>query len=374
MTTSTSRFFKLLATAWSFLAVLGCGMKSPQPTQKTVANYRASRPILAPPRLEDSVAQVLKEHSDADAEQLLMVADTLKAQHDFEEAAAHYLAALQRKPDLTMATYQLGCNYALWGNTELALQWLKKGVDAGFWGYAMMKDDDDLVSIQKTQEFQQLLATVKERYPAEAAKHKGGSALERPSGDVVLAGWPVILFLHGFGDGKAGYVPLARVAAQHHVAGIAVDGPVVQYEGRYNWPTDSFETTHQYLQNVLARYKDEPLDKSRVYLLGLSQGAGHAAALVALHPESYAGAIVFSPGGKPEPPTTFASAGPARPLYVTIGRREPAGNKQLAKLWADNWRKAGWPVREESHAGGHHVPRGWDSEFPKVLSWLHSAK
>lgn len=354
--------------------VPGCGTQSPPVTQKGAVYTKTSRPYLAPPRMEEIVEQVLKERPDASAEQLLAAADTLKAQRDFEEAAAHYLAALQRKPELTMATYQLACNYALWGNKDLALQWLKKAVDAGFWGYAMMKDDDDLVSIQKTQEFQEMLATVRERYPTEAARHKGGSRLEKPSGDAPKAGQPVILFLHGFGDGKAGYVAMARVAAERHVAGIAVDGPVVQYEGRYNWPTDSFEATHQHLQSVLARYKDEPLDKSRVFLLGLSQGAEHAAGLVALHPESYAGAIALSPGGQPEPPAALSSAGPPRPLYVTVGRRELPGNKQTAKLWADTWRKAGWPVREESHGGGHHVPRGWEAEFPKVLAWLRNPK
>src|SRR5262249_53151283 len=220
---------------------------------------------------------------------------------EFSEAEAHYLAALKMRPRLTMATYQLACNYALWGRKKQAMETLKKAVDGGFWGYAMMKDDEDLVNIHSDAGYQGLLDTVKDRYAKEAPKQVGGSLLVLPDGDVPKSGWPVLLMLHGFGDCKENYQSMAQDAADHGLAGIAVSGPLVQYQKRFSWPTDSFETTHKFLSEILQKYDDKPLDHSRVFLLGFSQGAQHAAALTAMHPESYAGAIVISPGGQPGP-------------------------------------------------------------------------
>jgi predicted esterase len=362
----------LLLTITSCL-IFGCGSGHSDQQLRTKAADRSSGPKrTSTPHPNPRVDEILKQHTMGDAEELLQTADILKAQSDFAEAEAHYLAALKMRPKLTMATYQLACNYALWGRKEQALETLKKAVDAGFWGYAMMKDDEDLVNIRQAPDYQGLLEKVKERYAVQAPKQVGGSLLVLPDNDVPKSGWPVLVILHGFGDCKENYQSMAQNAAEHGFAGIAVSGPLVLFERRFGWPTDSFESTHRFLTEQLQKYDEKSLDRSRVFLLGFSQGAEHAAALTALHPDVYAGAIVLSPGGQPGPNLATRAKNPARPLYLTFGVREPAGNRDLAKHWADDWRKAGWPVREEEHKGGHHFPTDWDEQFPKVLEWLRN--
>src|SRR5260370_21421748 len=107
---------------------------------------------------------------------------------------------------------------------------VKKTVEGGLWGLEVMKDDDDLLNIRSGAEFAGLLETVKQRYGVEAPKQTGGSKLELPRGDAPESGWPVIVFLHGFGDSKESYQSLAQSAAEHGFAGIPVSGPIVHFE------------------------------------------------------------------------------------------------------------------------------------------------
>jgi predicted esterase len=372
------RILQLLAVA--LCVGLGCGTNAPNEPSKSWAaekhekSEKSRGKKTASPQASARVEDVLKHFSAEDAEDILQSADIFKAREEYEEAESHYLAALKKKPRLTMASYQLACNYALWGRKNSAMEWLKKAVDQGFWGYEMMKDDDDLKNIREAPDFPALLKKVQERYAVQAPKQAGGSMIRLPDGESPKSGWPVLVFLHGFGDAKESYFSLADSAAEQGFAGLAVSGPIVQYEKRFSWPTDSFETTHKFLNQQLQRHGDKPLDPARVFLLGFSQGAEHAAGLVALHPESYAGAIALSPGGLPGPQLAIRGKGPARPLFVTVGKKEPTGNRLTAKHWADDWRKAGWPVREEEHEGSHHFPLGWTDEFPEVLHWLLEGK
>ncbi|MBL4849834.1 MAG: hypothetical protein JKY65_30265 [Planctomycetes bacterium] len=90
--------------------------------------------------------------------------------------------------------------------------------------------------------------TVKARYPAAVKAHAGEALLFLPSGPVPAKGWPVVVFLHGWGDTAESYRDLGKEVTAHGIAGLALPGAVPQMTNSYRWPTDSFATTHAYLQ------------------------------------------------------------------------------------------------------------------------------
>jgi predicted esterase len=265
----------------------------------------------------------------------------------------------------------MACDLALWGKGELALDCLKRAVDEGFWGYELLKEDEDFASIRGDPAFQAMLPKVKERYAVEAPKHARDTLMAMPKGQPPPEGWPVLLFLHGYGAGNESYAWVTKLAAAHGFVGLAPSGLVLS-ANFYGWPGGPAERTHKYLQPLLEKYRmHKHIDLSRLYLCGFSQGATIAAGLVAAYPQTYAGAIALSPGGTTTtPPGAVNTAGPRRPLFVTSGRQESLFVLLRQKLLGNLWRKANWPFREEYHPGGHEFPAGWETQFPEIVRWL----
>lgn len=309
---------------------------------------------------------------DATAEEYLAYADQLKRRGLYEKAAIFYLVALKTGPKelAARASYRLACNFALWEQPRLALDYLQKAVDAGFWGYELMREDDELKSLRDHAVYKKLLAEVQKRYEVEAPKHAGGTLLRKPDGAAPAAGWPVLLLLHGYGSNKENLQELAALAAKHSFVAIAVSGPVVLDAGSYRWSAEGAATTHEHLLKALDEHKDQKLDRQRVYVGGFSQGALHAVVLTATRPDVYGGALVVSPGGLVRLPEQVANPGRPRPLYLLAGKAEPAGNLELQKECAKLWHAAKWPIRVDTHEGGHSFPEDWPKRLGEALEWL----
>jgi predicted esterase len=314
--------------------------------------------------------------SDAKPEDYLEYAGQLKRRGLYEKAAIFYLFALKTGPKelVPRASYQLAGNFAQWEQSKHALNYLQKAVDAGFWGYELMREDEELKSLRDNAVYQKLLAEVQRRYESEASKHAGGSLLRKPEGMPPVKGWPVLVLLHGYGSNKENMQDAAALAAKLGYAGLAVSGPVVLGEGSYRWSSDGVNTTHQYLVSVLNEHKDQGLDRERVYVAGFSQGALHAVLLTASKPESYAGALAISPGGLLRMPDKVTDAGKARPLFLLGGTKEPAGNVELRSECEKLWQAAKWPVKIDTHDGGHQIPPDWQKRVTEALKWLESPR
>jgi predicted esterase len=296
--------------------------------------------------------------------------DQLKSDEDYLGAAIHYAIALKIDPKLHDVAYQLACTFSLWDYQDLALEWIEKAVERGFWGHPVMVEDPDLDAIRAQARFKVALTTVKARYPAAAKANAGEALLAVPSGPAPAKGWPVVIFLHGWGDSAEGYAELAKEVTAQGVAGLALPGAVPQMKGSYRWPTDSFATTHAYLQQRLsAQRKAGGLDASQVYLVGFSQGALHAIGVLAGYPNHYRGALAISPGGRLEAPASIQGA-TSRRLVVLTGKEEPAGNRDLAQACVKLWKSKSLPVQGIDHAGGHEFPPDFAEQFPKLLKWL----
>jgi predicted esterase len=375
-----SRLFVYAIIATSFLVLSACSRRGPEPKanpdalpspQATASRTRTLGDLGLAAKAETAV----KQNPTWDANQFVAQGDGLKATGQYAEAAIAYLAAHCLEPNYLYARYQLACDLLLWGEEDLAMATLQDVVRDGFWGYEMMKNDTDLEQVNQKPQFQVLLEEVKKRYPAEAAKRAGKSYLRLPQGQTPVIGWPILVFLHGYGGRAESDIAMAESAARNGFAGLAVSGAVVHWENMYAWPTGSFAATHTYLQQVLDGYRvRKDLDRGRVFLCGFSQGATQAIGLVASFPDSYEGAIAVSPGGmSPVPNEVRPSMGP-RSLYVTHGNQESPLVAQLAGHCKALWIQAGRPVLVQSHAGGHQFPADWDQRFPRVLKWLEDPR
>jgi len=374
---STLYWSSALAASIVLVVLPGCSRQDAEPIGKQQRQAEQAGGVSGPETIADlqlnsAVDSALREHADWDAEDHIQEANALTRVSKFTQSAAHCLAALRLQPKNLFAGYQLACTLSLWGHERAALNALRQVVQEGFWGYEMMRDDSDLERIMQAPEFPALLEEVQRRYKVESPKRIAVRHIRVPKGQAPPKGWPVLVFLHGYGDSGDSYVGFAMAAAENGFAGVAVSGPLVHWDRRYAWPKDRFATTHEYLRGILGRNDSrKDLDHSRVFLCGFSQGALHAVGLVASYPEEYAGVVALSPGGDQPPlPKEVGPSRTPRPLYLIVGQHEHPVTNLGVQQCADLWRRAGWPLFQDTHPGQHHFPRDWNERFPRILSWL----
>jgi tetratricopeptide (TPR) repeat protein len=74
-----------------------------------------------------------------------------------EIAVQHFERALRFRPGDSTALYNLGCCWALKGDTERALSALGKSIDAGYHDLVHLQQDPDLASLRQDPRFSALL-------------------------------------------------------------------------------------------------------------------------------------------------------------------------------------------------------------------------
>jgi predicted peptidase len=106
--------------------------------------------------------------------------------------------------------------------------------------------------------------------------------------------WPLILFLHGIGEGgtdvwrTATYGPIQYIKKHHDFPFIVVSP---QCPAGHKW---SDEANLSVLDDVIAKY---PVDTNRIYLTGLSQGGFGVWSLATTYPQRFAAVAPISGGG-----------------------------------------------------------------------------
>lgn len=310
---------------------------------------------------------------DASAANYEELATGLRQRGRYDEAAIYYLVSLKMRPKHAQTSYRLAMTFAVWGQSKLALRYLKEAEEQGFWGYKLLEDDSDFEALRKEAEYAPLAAKIKERYEKEASKHAGGRTLKLPEGVAPEGGWPVLVLLHGWGSKRDDFDDIAALGAKKKFAILAIDGQVVLDEGAYCWAGTDVEETHAYVQKNLDACKDKPLDLKRVYLGGFSQGAKHAAAMLAAHPDAYLGGISNSPGGQVKLPETLTLKD-ARPLFLMIGTNDYDVCKKTSAELEKLWKAAKQPVKVYTFEGAHRFPEDWETAYGEALEFLEKAK
>src|SRR4051794_900022 len=111
--------------------------------------------------------------------------DTLRASSGARidaRAATLHLIALRTSRDIPDTEYKLACDFAMWGQKKLAVEYLQKSADHGYWGYRVMTQDTDLDSIKDDPAYTAALAKVKTSFATESAKHAPGMTVKPPAG------------------------------------------------------------------------------------------------------------------------------------------------------------------------------------------------
>jgi predicted esterase len=304
-----------------------------------------------------------------DAEELMARAEKLEGT-DTLQAIAVYLAASREEPEQLIAPYQVAALFARRGDNKLAERFLKEADDRGMWFGPLMASDEDFADLRQTSTYKNVLANAQQRYQKIALGKVGAISVLNPSATIPVpaACRPVVVWLHGYGvNGEVDedYQPLADTGAII----LGINGTeMINSVDSFRWIGPGFEGTHKAVQNGLKELAvQQCIDRKHVYLMGFSQGSQHAGALLAQHPDDYAGALLLSPGGMQPTPTTSKARG--KKVFVINGKMEGPGNLQMSADFRALFSE-GNEVKSITHDGGHTFPDGWRTSLPQALRWM----
>jgi predicted esterase len=116
---------------------------------------------------------------------------------------------------------------------------------------------------------------------------------------------------------------------------------------------------------VAAAVRAYQFDPARLFALGYSNGANMAAAMLLLHPESLAGAVLLRALLPLEPAAPPGLA--AKPVLIAAGRDDPFAPQPRVEALADRLKAAGASVDLRWEQAGHEMAAG---ELDAVRDWI----
>jgi predicted peptidase len=207
--------------------------------------------------------------------------------------------------------------------------------------------------------------------------------------------WPVILFLHGYGErGDTGLLQ-TDVGLQHAIRMSPTPFPFVVVipqcqAGEHVWTDSDMEAVAlATLDNTMKEFHGDP---ERTYLTGLSMGGYATWNIAARHPGRFAAYVVVCGGVRPnadhprlksslegDPAISDAYAEIARrvgktPVWIFHGDADPAVPVEESRRMAEALRAAGGNVKYTEYPGVPH--NSWDKAYaePELVPWLLQQK
>jgi predicted peptidase len=178
--------------------------------------------------------------------------------------------------------------------------------------------------------------------------------------------WPLMLFLHGAGESGTN---LAKVKT-HGPPKIVESKPdfpfilVSPQSPRGGWNND---TLNALLEDVIRNYR---VDKSRVYLTGLSMGGFGTWSLAAAHPEEFAAIVPICGGGNPADAKKLASL----PIWVFHGAKDPTVPVQRSREMVEAIKAAGGNIKYTEYPEARHDSWTETYDNPALYDWLLAQK
>ncbi len=294
---------------------------------------------------------------------------TISQQEDNQlEAITLYLTIIREDDKNSWAPYQLASALASKGQREMAERYLKMSSQRGLWYYYNLLEDPAFNNMRDSAIFQQVLAETKERYQQQAQRYEAKSFDTVPSGKAPPNGWPVIIYLHNFGDSARVNDDKKAFYRQMGYVYIEINGTQMLSENSFRWSTYNAESTQQAVQNSLTEVAQKtPLNRRQVYLIGRGQGALHAANLLAKYPKDYAGGMIISPYGKIKS-ESHTDAKDKRLFFVTFNEQE-----SLSRDYISNFKRIFTPhnhVYEGRYTADADNMKLWNERFYHPLMWL----
>lgn len=186
-----------------------------------------------------------------------------------------------------------------------------------------------------------------------------------PPGDPPTEGWPFVLFLHGAGE-RGEVVEEVR---KHGIPRVVDEDPAFPFVAiSPQCPTGRWwvQLVPELIEGLDRAIADHPVDRSRVYLTGLSMGGYGAWRLAALHPDRFAAMVAVCGGGDPATAPNLANL-PIKVFHGTADDIVPVGEsiRMVRALEA-----LGAPVELVLYEGVGHD--SWTRTFadPDLYGWL----
>jgi predicted esterase len=182
-----------------------------------------------------------------------------------------------------------------------------------------------------------------------------------------------LLVLHGTGGNENDLLPLARQLAPQakllSPRGRVLENGAPRFFRRLAmgvFDQDDLKTQAadlgQFVKDAAIRYGFDP---AKAYALGYSNGANIAAALMLLHPEVLAGAVLLRPL-LPLEPTTLPNL-QNKPVLIAAGTQDAWSPRTRVQALAERLTQAGAQVELRWQAGGHEL---YGEELEAVRVWL----
>lgn len=192
-----------------------------------------------------------------------------------------------------------------------------------------------------------------------------------PSGSPPEGGWPVLVYLAGYGITKEIFDGIVEVVNEQGVALVALHAPKgAPSNNRRNraW-TAVIEPGHALAQATLESMQQSgTYNLDRVYLAGYADAGLHAAIAVMAYPESYCGAISASPATAREYPEKWDGREFENALFLMHAVSE--SDKESVQFLRKAWRAGGGNFRAYEFPGLKGENIYWKEATAEGLRWL----
>jgi predicted esterase len=265
------------------------------------------------------------------------------------------------------------CLAAQAGEPAIAINAFREALDHGHWyPEQLVREDEDLQSLQGVPEYEELVAVSVRRYAAAEASAKPELLVVPPPG-TSSSPMPLLIGLHGNSQ-TAGLAAedWSELGQRGWLLALPQSSQPLTSDA-YMW--DNFEKGAEEVQKVCGRLTDEyNIDPERILLGGFSAGGGLAIQLAISGALKAKGFIVVGPYLRNlEVLTPFLPEARARAVngYIIMGLNEPPEGQELMQRTASLLQDHGIVCELERHPGvGHAFPPDFGASLDKALALL----
>jgi predicted esterase len=274
------------------------------------------------------------------------------------------------------AMYDLACYESRANHLDPAIYWLERAAREEGFELTWATRDPDLARVRRDSRWPTLLSYLRAArdYWTRTVPERASRVV--PRSRAPAAGFPVVIGLHGFQESESFFDSSYQPAADHtKTVFLALSGTIADGPNAFEWAEDVARDQGRIDRGLQQLGKDVPIDPRHRILMGFSQGAQLAAALLASHPDAYAGAIVFSPGSMQgltlqDSPTHVAWE--RKSVVIRVGAGEAPDTISHAEAIRDHFVQLG--ARVDYHAYPEQKSHSFPADFArKFEDWVKYA-